>query len=73
MTVTDGPLDIFYRSDIQGKKAQSAQKEVYQLDQQLEQDGILSAGYIDKPGSAMLHNMLDVFNQMQGDSKIQNT
>lgn len=73
LTVTDGPLDIFYRSDIQGKKAQSAQKEVYQLDQQLEQDGILSAGYIDKPGSAMLHNMLDVFNQMQGDSPLQHT
>ena len=71
LTVTDGPLDIFYRSDIQGKKAQTAQKEVYQLDQQLEQEGILSAGYIDKPGSAMLHNMLDVFNQVQGNVPLQ--
>lgn len=73
LTVTDGPLDIFYRSDIQGKKAQTAQKEVYQLDQQLEQEGILSAGYIDKPGSAMLHNMLDVFNQLQGNIPLQQT
>ncbi len=65
LTVTDGPLDIFYRSDIQGKKAQDAQRKVYQLDQHLQQEGILSAGYIDKPGSSMLHNMLEIFKEFE--------
>ena len=69
LTVTDGPLDIFYRSDIQGKKAQAAQKEVYQLDQHLQQVGILSAGYIDKPGSSMLHNMLEIFKEFGSEPK----
>jgi hypothetical protein len=66
LTVTDGPLDLFYRSDIQGKNAKVAQKEVFQLDQQMQQEGILSAGYIDKPGSSMLHNMLDIFKEVEG-------
>ncbi|NLC12981.1 MAG: DNA double-strand break repair nuclease NurA [Chloroflexi bacterium] len=66
LTVTDGPLDLFYRSDIQGKNAKAAQKEVFQLDQQMQQEGILSAGYIDKPGSSMLHNMLDIFKEVEG-------
>lgn len=64
LTVTDGPLDIFYRSDIQNKKNPAAQKQVFQLDQQLQQEGVLSAGYIDKPGSSMLQNMLDIFNEV---------
>lgn len=65
LTVTDGPLDIFYRSDIQDKKrAQTAQRQVYQLDQQLQQEGILSAGYIDKPGSSMLHSMLEIYKEV---------
>ncbi|MEL7626731.1 MAG: DNA double-strand break repair nuclease NurA [Anaerolineaceae bacterium] len=66
LTVTDGPLDIFYRSDIQGKKEREAQSKVFQLDQQLQKENILSAGYIDKPGSSMLHNMLDIFVEVQG-------
>lgn len=66
LTVTDGPLDLFYRSDIQGKNARAAQKEVFQLDQHMQQGGILSAGYIDKPGSTMLHNMLDIFKEVEG-------
>jgi hypothetical protein len=71
LTVTDGPLDIFYRSDIQAKKAQSAQKEVFQLDQHLQQEGILSAGYIDKPGSSMLHNMLEIYKEAGGEPKLE--
>lgn len=66
LTITDGPLDLFYRSDIQGKNAKAAQKEVFQLDQQMQQEGILSAGYIDKPGASMLHNMLDIFKEVEG-------
>ena len=66
LTVTDGPLDLFYRSDIQGKNTRAAQKEVFQLDQHMQQGGILSAGYIDKPGSTMLHNMLDIFKEVEG-------
>ncbi len=66
LTVTDGPLDLFFPSDIQGKKAQAAQREVFEIDQYMEREGILSAGYIDKPGSSMLHNMLDVFAELRG-------
>ncbi len=71
LTVTDGPLDIFYRSDIQGKKAQAAQKQVFQLDQHLQQEGILSAGYIDKPGSSMLHNMLEIYKEVGSEPKLE--
>ena len=66
LSVTDGPLDLYYRGDIQGKKAQEAQKQIFELDQQLQQEGILSAGYIDKPGSSMLHDMLDIFEEVRG-------
>ena len=69
LTVTDGPLDIFYRSDIQGKKAQAAQRDVYQLDQHLQQEGVLSAGYIDKPGSSMLHDMLEIYKEVGSEPK----
>lgn len=65
LTVTDGPLDLFYRSSIQGGKNQQAQSEVYQLDQRLEQEGVISAGYIDKPGAAMLDNMLEIYQNSQ--------
>lgn len=61
LTLTDGPLDLFYRSSIKGDAAQDAQRTVWELDQRLQQEGILSAGYIDKPGSSMLGNMLDIY------------
>lgn len=64
LTITDGPLDIFYRGEIQGRKTQDAQRQVFQLDLQLQQEGILSAGYIDKPGSSMLHSMLEVYKEV---------
>lgn len=65
LTVTDGPLDIFYRSDIQGGKGSQAQKMVFELDQHMQRDQIVTAGFIDKPGSAMLHKMLDLFRKAQ--------
>lgn len=61
LTVTDGPLDLFYRSNIKGGAAQDAQQTVWELDRRLEKEGILSAGYIDKPGSTMLANMLNIY------------
>ncbi len=62
LTLTDGPpLDLFYRSSIKGEAAQDAQRTVWELDQNFEREGILSAGYIDKPGSTMLANMLDLY------------
>lgn len=65
LTVTDGPLDLFYRSNIQGSAGQDAQRAVWEIDQRLENDGIVSSGYIDKPGSTMLANMLEIFQKSQ--------
>lgn len=61
ITLTDGPLDVFYRSTIQGDRGQEVQREVFEIDQDLRQRGVVTAGYIDKPGSAMLSRMLAIF------------
>ena len=61
ITLTDGPLDVFFRSTIQGDKGQEVQREVYEIDQDLRRRGVVTAGYIDKPGSAMLSRMLEIF------------
>ena len=61
ITLTDGPLDVFYRSTIQGDKGQEVQREVFEIDQDLRRRGVVTAGYIDKPGSAMLSRMLAIF------------
>ena len=69
LTLTDGPLDLFYRSNIKGPTARKAQKQVFDLDQEMQKEGILSAGYIDKPGSALIHKMLDEYCRGLGLSK----
>jgi len=61
ITLTDGQLDVFYRSTIQGDKAEEVQREVFEIDQDLRRRGVVTAGYIDKPGSAMLSRMLAIF------------
>lgn len=61
ITLTDGPLDVFYRSTIQGDRGEQVQREVFAIDQDLRQRGVLTAGYIDKPGSGMLSRMLAIF------------
>jgi hypothetical protein len=61
ITLTDGPLDIFYRSTIQGEREQQVQRDISEIDEDLRRRGVLTAGYIDKPGSAMLSRMLAVF------------
>jgi NurA domain. len=61
ITLTDGPLDVFYRSTIQGDRGQQVQQEVFEIDQDLRRRGVVTAGYIDKPGSAMLSRMLAIF------------
>ena len=61
ITLTDGPLDIFYRSTIQGEREQQVQRDISGIDEDLRRRGVLTAGYIDKPGSAMLSRMLAVF------------
>jgi len=61
ITLTDGPLDVFYRSTIQGDRGQEVQREVFEIDQDLRRRGVVTAGYIDKPGSAMLSRMLAIF------------
>ena len=69
LTVTDGPLDLFYRSSIQAATNRDAQSDVYQLDQRLEQEGVSSAGYIDKPGAAMLDKMVEIYQKAQSPSE----
>ena len=61
ITLTDGPLDVFYRSTIQGGRGEQVQREVFEIDQGLRDRGVVTAGYIDKPGSAMLSRMLALF------------
>ena len=61
ITLTDGPLDVFYRSTIQGDRGQEVQREVFEIDQDLRRRSVVTAGYIDKPGSAMLSRMLAIF------------
>ncbi len=61
ITLTDGPLDVFFRSTIQGDRGQEVQREVFEIDQDLRRRGVVTAGYIDKPGSAMLSRMLAIF------------
>ena len=61
ITLTDGPLDIFYRSTIQGEREQQVQRDISEIDEDLRRRGVLTAGYIDKHGSAMLSRMLAVF------------
>jgi hypothetical protein len=61
ITLTDGPLDVFYRSTIQGDRGQEVQRDVLEIDQDLQRRGVVTAGYIDKPGSAMLSRMLAIF------------
>ncbi len=61
ITLTDGPLDVFYRSTIQGDRGEQVQREVFEIDQNLRERKIMTAGYIDKPGSAMISRMLALF------------
>lgn len=65
ITLTDGPLDVFYRTTIQGGRGEAVRREVIEIDQSLRERGIITAGYIDKPGSAMLSRMLELFQAMQ--------
>lgn len=61
ITLTDGQLDVFYRSTIQGDRSQEVQREVLEIDQDMRRRGVITAGYIDKPGSSMLSRMLAIF------------
>ena len=60
ITLTDGQLDVFYRSTIQGDRSQEVQREVLEIDQDLRRRGVITAGYIE-PGSSMLSRMLAIF------------
>lgn len=68
ITLTDGPLDVFYRSTLQGQRRQVIQQRVQTIDRQMQARGVLSAGYIDKPGSEMLSRMLDLYDKTRSGS-----
>lgn len=61
LTLTDGPLSIF-----QGARPEEQQKEIQDksnaINRVMEHRHIISAGYIDKPGSDMISRMLSLLN-----------
>ncbi|HOA21723.1 MAG TPA: DNA double-strand break repair nuclease NurA [Anaerolineaceae bacterium] len=59
ITLTDGPLDV-YENVTTRKERQELQNTVRTIHQQIEARGVLSAGYIDKPGSELISRMLSV-------------
>jgi hypothetical protein len=61
ITLTDGPLDVYLGMNIDQRR-KDLQIEVFEVNRHLEARGVISAGYIDKPGSEMLSRMLSVFN-----------
>lgn len=60
ITLTDGPLDVYLGMNID-KRRKDLQDEVFEVNRHLEARGVISAGYIDKPGSEMLSRMLSVY------------
>lgn len=59
ITLTDGPLDVY--ENITTRKERAKQLgEVRSIHAHLEARGVLSAGYIDKPGSELISRMLSV-------------
>lgn len=61
ITLTDGPLDVYLGMNIDQRR-KDLQEEVFTVNRHLEARGVISAGYIDKPGSEMLSRMLSVYN-----------
>lgn len=61
ITLTDGPLDVYLGMNIDQRR-KDLQDEVFEVNRHLEARGVISAGYIDKPGSEMLSRMLSVYN-----------
>ena len=59
ITLTDGPLDV-YENVTTRKERQELQNAVRQIHEQIEARGVLSAGYIDKPGTELISRMLSV-------------
>ncbi|MEL7646260.1 MAG: DNA double-strand break repair nuclease NurA [Anaerolineaceae bacterium] len=59
ITLTDGPLDV-YENNTTRKEHEHLQEDVEKIHANLEARGVLSAGYIDKPGSELLSRMLSV-------------
>lgn len=60
ITLTDGPLDIYLNRNTD-QRSKELQQEILKVIQQQEAKGVISAGYIDKPGSDMLSRMLAVY------------
>ena len=59
ITLTDGPLDV-YENITTRRERKHIQEDVEKIHANLEARGVLSAGYIDKPGSELLSRMLSV-------------
>ncbi|MGV7976946.1 MAG: DNA double-strand break repair nuclease NurA [Anaerolineaceae bacterium] len=59
ITLTDGPLDV-YENITTRRERKQIQVDVEKIHANLEARGVLSAGYIDKPGSELISRMLSV-------------
>jgi len=59
ITLTDGPLGIYRRKDANTAFA-SWQKKIMKVYAQLHEQGVITAGYIDKPGSDMIARLFSL-------------
>lgn len=59
ITLTDGPLDVYENVTTRRERAEQL-NEVREIHAHLEARGVLSAGYIDKPGSELISRMLSI-------------
>ncbi len=62
LTMTDGLLDIYQRLD-KPEEQLKLQQEVLALHKAMEEEGIITVGYIDKPGSELLGRLFDILVQ----------
>lgn len=59
LTLTDGPLGIYRRKDAD-TAYESWQKKILKVYAQLHEQGVITAGYIDKPGSDMIARLFSL-------------
>ena len=59
ITMTDGLLDIYQRLE-KPEEQLKLQQEVLSLHQAMEEQGVITVGYIDKPGSELVARLFDI-------------
>ncbi len=59
VTLTDGPLGIYHRKD-DNSEYQRWQKQILDMYVRLEEQGVITAGYIDKPGGDLIGRLFSL-------------